>query len=286
MPTRIPAVFSSTATTRIPTVNGTIVVRPMQRGEFWISAPGQRQQRVSYHEISRIVRELVHLCGGPVDYLPGPNPDGLGYESAPQVLADLLEEYPDEPPTKEMAFRLAHPGKCFEPCCLCGNYCTLIHTPVSDGTAAPAYHICKECDLKTCEVQESHYKFDDYGEQEKPESWEEKPYEPDPDSPADNLKQFTDRRAVDRIYVYGRRWYRPRYGGVYCKAYIHVNGQLVHTTPELYGAGDHYLTLALDWLVANGYVALKPGEPLWYLRDHYGIDVQYSVTDVKRERDL
>lgn len=94
---------------------------------------------------------------------------------------------------------------------------------------------------------------------------------------------------IKKLAVYGRRWYRRGAGGVYCKAYIYINDKLVHVTPEQYGYGDHYLTLAKDWLMRNGYLTgLLDDErdPLWHLRDKHGIELFYNVTDVKRERDL
>jgi len=113
----------------------------------------------------------------------------------------------------------------------------------------------------------------------------------DPDDPEAFVQREVAQRSepIKSLEVYGRRWYRRGAGGVYCKAYIYVNGKLVHVTPEQYGYGDHYLTLAKDWLMRHGYLAgLLDDErdPLWTLRDKHGIDLKYSVTDVPRERDL
>ena len=145
--------------------------------------------------------------------------------------------------------------------------------------------------FRTESVQEA-YNFPDYGEQEKPEHWElPEPPPPDPDDPQVFIQREIERRSepIKKLEVLGRRWFRRGAGGVYCKAYIYINDKLVHTTPEQYGYGDHYLTLAKDWLMREGYLAgLLDNErdPLWYLRDKHGIDMQYSVADVPRERDL
>lgn len=111
------------------------------------------------------------------------------------------------------------------------------------------------------------------------------------DDPDTILKQEVERRSepIKKLEVRGRRWFRRGAGGVYCKAYIYINDKLVHVTPEQYGYGDHYLTLAKDWLMRNGYlVGLLDDErdPLWTLRDRHKIDLQYGVVDVARERDL
>jgi hypothetical protein len=71
-------------------------------------------------------------------------------------------------------------------------------------------------------------------------------------------------------------------------ASIYINDKLVHTTPMQGGSNDHYLTLATDWLRRQGYLEglLDEREPIWYLRDKRGIDLQYGAVDVRRERDL
>ncbi len=108
------------------------------------------------------------------------------------------------------------------------------------------------------------------------------------DDPEAFIKGEVARRAepIKRLEIAGRRWYRRGAGGVYCKAYIYINDKLVHVTPEQYGYGDHYLTLATQWLRENGYIELDERDPLWRLRDEKKFELHYSVTDVKRERDL
>ena len=111
------------------------------------------------------------------------------------------------------------------------------------------------------------------------------------DDPAAFLQREVTRRSepIEKLDIRGRRWYRRGAGGVYCKAYIYINDKLVHVTPEQYGYGDHYLTLAKDWLMRNGYLTgLLDDErdPIWHLRDKHGINLYYGVTDVPRERDL
>jgi hypothetical protein len=110
------------------------------------------------------------------------------------------------------------------------------------------------------------------------------------DDPTDFIQREVARRSepIKSLEIRGRRWWRRGPGGTYCKAYIYINDKLVHVTPELYGSGDHYLTLAQDWLTRNGYLAglLDDRDPLWHLRDKHGIELHYGVTDVRRERDL
>jgi hypothetical protein len=150
--------------------------------------------------------------------------------------------------------------------------------------------IRKTCDLKSCAEA---YDFPDYGEQEKDTSWGEpdapKPAVADPDDPAAFIGREVARRAepIQKLEVYGRRWFRRGAGGVYCTARIYINDKLVHTTPEMYGYGDHYLTLAADWLERNGYINRQhPSEPLWQTAQKMGFKFDRSVEDVRRERDL
>lgn len=202
MPTHIPTTFSRHNKTFIKVANGTIVVTPMRGGdEYWISAPGQRQQRVGVRELPSIVRELVHLCGGPIPYMPCRDQ----FENTPLKIVNTL-------------------------------------------------------------------------------------LEADPDDPETFIQREVERRSepIKKLEIVGRRWYRRGPGGVYCKAYIYINDKLVHVTPEQYGYGDHYLTLAKDWLTRNGYLEglIDERDPIWYLRDKHGIDLRYQIIDVKRERDL
>lgn len=117
--------------------------------------------------------------------------------------------------------------------------------------------------------------------------------EPAPIPAVDDPEQFIQREVAQRaepiktMDVWGRRWYRRGAGGVYCKAYVYINDKLVHTTAEQYGYGDHYLTLAADWLERHGYTNREhPSEGLWRTAQRMGFKLNYQVTDVKRERDL
>lgn len=230
MPTYIPTSFSRINKTFIPVANGgRIVVTPVDGGErFWISAPGQRGQRVENFEAQGVVRQLVQMCGGPVRHLPGPNP---AWENAEALVNNLLED------DKELA---------------------RIRKRIEKAKAAR--------ELDSPEVQQA-------------------------DDPTAFINREVERRSepIKKLEVRGRRWYRRGAGGVYCKAYIYINDKLVHTTAEQYGYGDHYLTLAKDWLTRNGYLTgLLDDErdPIWHLRDKHGIDLKYGVVDVPRERDL
>lgn len=234
MPTYIPTTFSRHNKTYIPVGNGgKVIVTPTGGDTFWISAPGQKQQRVEYHELPSVVRELVHRNGGPVPHMPAPQRDQPWnpYERAKQIVNNLLED------DKEMA---------------------RIRKRVEKAKFAR--------ELDSPEVQQA-------------------------DDPTAFVAREVARRGepIKKLEVRGRRWYRRGAGGVYCKAYIYINDELVHVTAEQYGSGDHYLTLAKDWLQRNGYLAgLLDDErdPLWHLRDKHEINLQYGVIDVPRERDL
>lgn len=360
--TRIPSTFSRINKTFIKVANGTIVVSPMRGGdEYWISAPGHRQQRVSIRELHGIIHQLVNLCGGPVPYLPGPR-----YESDADDPQHYIDELPAKPNPGEMVnltcpncgkTRVREqpaPPMTLDPVC-CGRRLresddvddpqphyidqavaklkpgTLVQSKklnyryagspplqgsvqyatrkIGDDTHGVVYYVVfmrhqssfdgyyDHDDLiplnevgESNKPQQEGYIFPDQGEQDKPEHWDDgEP--PDVDDPSVVLKHEVAQRSepIKELEVRGRRWYRRGAGGVYCKAYIYINDKLVHVTPEQYGYGDHYLTLATDWLRRNGYLddlLPDPRDPIWYLRDKHGIKLQYGVRDVPRERDL
>lgn len=449
--TRIPSTFSRINKTFIKVANGTIVVSPMRGGdEYWISAPGHRQQRVSIRELHGVIHQLVNLCGGPIPYMPGPR-----YESDVDDPQHYIDELPAKPNPGEMVnltcpncgkTRVREqpaPPMTLDPVC-CGRrlresddvddpqhyidqavvklkpqtgvqskalnyryagsktplYGTVIysvtnargvsyyvqfpHAPsfsgyydhadlvpdarlselgesgeddptlfmqsldqmpdhelidTSNGSSMSMNCACgqwsigsaarDEADrvtfdrmakeefehhiafkrpedardpgdklrarnfitsLRPHKPQQEGYNFPDLGEQDKPEHWDDgEP--PDVDDPSVVLKHEVAQRSepIKELEVRGRRWYRRGAGGVYCKAYIYINDKLVHVTPEQYGYGDHYLTLATDWLRRNGYLddlLPDPRDPIWYLRDKHGIKLSYGVRDVPRERDL
>lgn len=66
----------------------------------------------------------------------------------------------------------------------------------------------------------------------------------DPDGPP---------RIVERIEIFGRRWFSRTYGNTYFSAVISVNDEHVCTIRED-GYGDYYKQRSWDWLARNGYV--------------------------------
>jgi hypothetical protein len=86
------------------------------------------------------------------------------------------------------------------------------------------------------------------------------------------------------FHIEGRRWFRRTYGNTYTSAYIYQDGQCIAKLGPTGGYGDHFITMAIDWLKANGLVPADAGWGTRYLREELG--ASYSVTDVTRERDL
>lgn len=136
-------------------------------------------------------------------------------------------------------------------------------------------------------VAEAKYDQPDFSELEKPADYDSGELPPvDVDSPEMFMQaQVAKRAAVKKIEVQGRNWWRRGAGGNYFKAYIYVNDQLVHVTPEQGGGSEMYLTAARDWLHKNGYIDTDRRTPLWQLREK-GIEFVYGAVDVRRERDL
>lgn len=301
MPGHIPSTFSRHKSTWIRCVSGTVGVHPLEGGErFRVSASGHRSEIAEPRDLTYLVREYVNALGGLVPYMRGPNPSdypGYRFERAGTVVNKLLESDVDAPPDNQALMRMARPSTCTEPCGHCGTACSVDHTLVSLD-----FHRCKDCatnlDLK--HILEKPLQEADDPEmarirkrvgKAKADRLAQDPATQALDNPEMMVKHEVAKRSepIKKLAVYGRRWYRRGAGGVYCKAYIYINDKLVHVTPEQYGYGDHYLTLAKDWLKRNGYLEGlldDDREPLWYLRDKHGIELFYTVTDVKRERDL
>lgn len=101
---------------------------------------------------------------------------------------------------------------------------------------------------------------------------------------------------MDILHITGRRWFERRNGNTYHTCSIYVNGEHVHTTPDMaYGYGEQYVQTAQAWLLANehlpGYVEgtiepYTPSEALWVYCDRMGIKKVFEVIDVGRKRDL
>lgn len=87
------------------------------------------------------------------------------------------------------------------------------------------------------------------------------------------------------ITIIGRRWFDRVNGNTYNTAEILVDGEFVHKTPMEYGYGDHYRTVAEDWLIENGFISKDRGHPLWQYCEDNEIVLTTSVCDVKK-RDL
>jgi|TARA_Y100000034_G_C6907183_1_gene421381 hypothetical protein len=94
------------------------------------------------------------------------------------------------------------------------------------------------------------------------------------------------------IVISARRWFRKGPGNTYHSATIWVDGVEVEGIEYAYGYGDHYLCTSASKLDTLGYM---PGreyresgshESLYTYCDRMGISFTYSVSDVKRKKDL
>ena len=86
------------------------------------------------------------------------------------------------------------------------------------------------------------------------------------------------------LHIEGRRWFRRSFGNTYTSVRIFLNGEQIATLPPQGGYGDHYLTIALEWLKAEELLPKSAEYGTRYLRENVG--ATYSVVDVARERDL
>ena len=229
---------------------------------------------------------------------------------AATVGVESFEEGIDDPPAKEALMLMGRATECIHPCHICGASCTLVHSGTGRDSLLPDEHICQTCDqerfermLRPDEETGTHHlpkvrESDDPAPIRKRQTKRERlaaelasnPEILALDDPTTMLNQEVERRSepIKKLEVRGRRWWRRGAGGMYCTASIYINDKLVHTTPMQGGSGDHYLTLAMDWLRRQGYLEglLDERDPIWLLRDKHGIDLQYGAVDVRRERDL
>jgi len=124
--------------------------------------------------------------------------------------------------------------------------------------------------------------------------FDKEPIEPAPDEydPKEIVQNHREPKIkVDKIEVWGKRWFNRGPGNTYFVANIYVNDKLVHAMPMEYGYGDHYIYRAADWLEENGYIFRDhhfngSSTPLWNVAQTAGFKLVCNVTDVKRQRDL
>lgn len=97
-------------------------------------------------------------------------------------------------------------------------------------------------------------------------------------------------KPLNGLHIAGKRWFRKSTGNTYTSVQIFANGEQLAYLPHQGGYGDHYITLALDWLEANGYIKREhfrngaSEDGTFYVREH--LHGTYSVTDVARKKDL
>jgi hypothetical protein len=96
----------------------------------------------------------------------------------------------------------------------------------------------------------------------------------------------------DNITIIGRRWFDRINGNTYFSAVGLINGREVVNIPFEYGYGDHYKDCIFRELIKAGYCpdveqySNGSQESFWRYCDRKGAIQYYSVTDVKRKKDL
>lgn len=104
------------------------------------------------------------------------------------------------------------------------------------------------------------------------------------------MSKYTPASLTDTtssITVIGRRWFDRVNGNTYFTASILVDGKQVHSLPRQYGHGNHYLTVATEWLEKEGYIKREHrSEPLWQVANREGFILHYEAIDVQRKKDL
>ena len=95
-------------------------------------------------------------------------------------------------------------------------------------------------------------------------------------------------KKPSQILIIGRRWFARTYGNTYFTAEISVNGKFLQKIGPEYGYGDHYIDQAFAWLADNGHISgydSQRSRPWRWAQDHK-VNLIYSVSDVRREKDL
>ena len=101
---------------------------------------------------------------------------------------------------------------------------------------------------------------------------------------------MTATKPLTGLHIEGRRWFRRTAGNTYTSVKINANGEQIAYLPYQSGYGDHYITLALDWLEKNGFITREhyanggQEDGTFYVREH--LHGTYSVIDVQRQKDL
>lgn len=89
------------------------------------------------------------------------------------------------------------------------------------------------------------------------------------------------------ITILGRRWFEKTNGNTYFSCRIIVDGNEAHRIAFHYGYGDHYITVARDWLKAKKRLPyMKNNESLWRYCSRKDVDLITDVCDVGRKKDL
>lgn len=94
------------------------------------------------------------------------------------------------------------------------------------------------------------------------------------------------------FYIKARRWFQSSYGNTYHSVYCHAVmsdgslGPVVASNGYAYGYGDHYLVTACEALTEAGYLDTTNGYALSGHTVREALNIEHSVSDVKRKKDL
>ena len=98
-------------------------------------------------------------------------------------------------------------------------------------------------------------------------------------------KQIWRARYIRSIFIESRAYFDKTGGNTYFSARISVDGKLIGALPFQYGYGNHFETMALEWLKANDVV--DPEHRNLQELENYGVNlysVQYWTTKTETKR--
>lgn len=89
---------------------------------------------------------------------------------------------------------------------------------------------------------------------------------------------------IRSMFIECREWFDKTGGNSYFSARIWINGKLQITLPFQYGYGDHFKSVAVRALVAEGFISNEyENRALWVVADELGFDCYTSKANTNKK---
>lgn len=111
--------------------------------------------------------------------------------------------------------------------------------------------------------------------------------EKEQDAQGFHLAEFCDANdeiEIRSMFIECREWFDKTYGNSYFSARIWINGKWKITLPFQYGYGDHFKSVAVRALVAEGFIPEQyENRPLWIIADEMRFDCYTSKANTTKK---